>query len=40
MNVEVPAVWALTLGAVLLGLLSEALIKSIARRFQAAWTRS
>jgi NitT/TauT family transport system permease protein len=40
MNVDIPAVWALTLGAVLLGLLSEALLKSIMRRFQAAWTRS
>ncbi len=40
MNVDIPAVWALTLGAVLLGLLSEALIKSVLRRFRHAWKRS
>jgi NitT/TauT family transport system permease protein len=40
MNVDIPAVWALTLGAVLLGLLSEALIKFVLRRFRHAWKRS
>jgi NitT/TauT family transport system permease protein len=40
MNVDIPSVWALTLGAVLLGLLSEALIKSILRRFRHTWKRS
>ena len=40
MNVDIPAMWALTLGAVLLGLLSEALIKSVLRRFRHAWKRS
>ena len=40
MNVDIPSVWALTLGAVLLGLLSEALIKSVLRRFRHTWKRS